>query len=46
MIIIGIQFITLGLLGEMITAQKKDNEVYFIKRTLGLSEDLSIIKGK
>ncbi len=36
LIIIGIQFITLGLLGEMITAQKHDGESYSIKNTIGL----------
>lgn len=35
LIIVGIQFITLGLLGEMITAQRKDSDGYIIKRTLG-----------
>ena len=36
LIIIGVQFITLGLLGEMITAQKQDGESYSIKHTIGL----------
>jgi len=36
LIIVGVQFITLGLLGEMITAQKKDTETYFVKKTIGI----------
>lgn len=36
LIIVGVQFITLGLLGEMITAQKQDSESYSIKHSIGL----------
>ena len=36
LIIVGIQFITLGLLGEMITAQRKDSDDFVIKRKVGL----------
>lgn len=36
LIIVGMQFITLGLLGEMITAQRKDSDTYLIKRSLGI----------
>ena len=36
LIIVGIQFITLGLLGEMIAAQKQDSDIYSIKHTIGL----------
>lgn len=33
-IIIGIQFVSIGLLGEMITRQERDEEVYSIRETL------------
>jgi glycosyltransferase involved in cell wall biosynthesis len=36
LIIVGVQFITLGLLGEMITAQKKDTETFYVKKTIGI----------
>ncbi len=34
LIIIGIQFVSIGLLGEMITRQERDEEVYSIRETL------------
>ncbi|HDL19474.1 MAG TPA: glycosyltransferase [Bacteroidetes bacterium] len=38
LIIVGVQFISLGLLGEMITAQRQDTQSFQIKQTLGLKE--------
>jgi len=38
LIIVGIQFISIGLLGEMITAFRTDSETHLIKRTLGWDE--------
>jgi len=35
LIIVGVQFISLGLLGEMITSQRKESDTYLIKRCLG-----------
>jgi glycosyltransferase involved in cell wall biosynthesis len=35
LIIIGVQFVSIGLLGEMITRQERDEEVYSIRETLG-----------
>jgi glycosyltransferase involved in cell wall biosynthesis len=35
LIIIGIQFVSIGLLGEMITRQERDEESYSIRETLG-----------
>jgi glycosyltransferase involved in cell wall biosynthesis len=35
LIIIGVQFVSIGLLGEMITRQERDDEVYSIRETLG-----------
>jgi glycosyltransferase involved in cell wall biosynthesis len=34
LIIIGVQFVSIGLLGEMITRQERDEEVYSIRETL------------
>ena len=34
-IIVGVQFVSIGLLGEMITESRKDNTDYSIKKTLG-----------
>ncbi|MCH8871877.1 glycosyltransferase family 2 protein [candidate division KSB1 bacterium] len=34
-IIVGVQFVSIGLLGEMITESRKDNIDYSIKKTLG-----------
>lgn len=36
MVIVGIQFISIGLLGEMITAQRQGSDHYSVKRTLGI----------
>jgi glycosyltransferase involved in cell wall biosynthesis len=36
LIIVGIQFFSIGLLGEMITAINRDSDGYLIRRTLGL----------
>jgi glycosyltransferase involved in cell wall biosynthesis len=38
LIIVGIQFISIGLLGEMITAQKRDRSFHHIKRTIGFKD--------
>jgi len=35
LIIVGIQFFSIGLLGEMITAMRKDSDAYLIKKSLG-----------
>ncbi len=35
LIIIGVQFVSIGLLGEMITRQERDEESYSIRETLG-----------
>jgi len=35
LIIIGVQFVSIGLLGEMITRQERDEEVYSIREMLG-----------
>ncbi|MCH7679188.1 glycosyltransferase family 2 protein [candidate division KSB1 bacterium] len=34
-IVVGVQFVSIGLLGEMITESRKDNTDYSIKKTLG-----------
>ncbi len=34
-IVVGVQFVSIGLLGEMITESRKDNTNYSIKKTLG-----------
>jgi len=34
-IIVGVQFVSIGLLGEMITESRKDNTDYSIKKALG-----------
>jgi glycosyltransferase involved in cell wall biosynthesis len=41
LIIVGIQFVSIGLLGEMITAQKQDRNFHHIKRTIGLKDHLN-----
>lgn len=38
LIIVGIQFFSIGLLGEMITSLRRDNEAYLIKDYIGGSE--------
>jgi len=38
LIIVGVQFVSIGLLGEMITRSSRDLEEYSIKTTLGLDE--------
>jgi len=35
LIIVGIQFFSIGLLGEMISAHRTDQDVYYIKKRLG-----------
>ena len=35
LIVIGVQFISIGLLGEMITRQERDEEVYSVREMLG-----------
>jgi glycosyltransferase involved in cell wall biosynthesis len=39
LIIVGIQFFSLGLLGEMITSQRKESDLYSIKKCLGCGPD-------
>lgn len=39
LIIVGVQFISIGLLGEMITAGRPDSDNYLIKRTVGFGDD-------
>jgi glycosyltransferase involved in cell wall biosynthesis len=41
LIIVGIQFVSIGLLGEMITAQRQDRNFHHIKRTIGLKDHLN-----
>jgi glycosyltransferase involved in cell wall biosynthesis len=38
LIIVGIQFISIGLLGEMITSLRKDTDAFLVKRCLGCGE--------
>jgi glycosyltransferase involved in cell wall biosynthesis len=38
LIIVGVQFISIGLLGEMITAGRPDSDNYFIKRKIGFDD--------
>jgi len=35
LIIVGVQFFSLGLLGEMITSQRKDTDAFLVKKCLG-----------
>jgi len=39
LIIIGIQFLSIGLLGEMITELRNDSDAYNVKRCLGIDKD-------
>lgn len=41
LIIVGIQFFSIGLLGEMITAMRKDSDAYLIKKSLGWEQPIA-----
>jgi glycosyltransferase involved in cell wall biosynthesis len=41
LVIIGIQFFSIGLLGEMITATRQDHDSFHIKRLLGFEDESS-----
>ena len=38
LIIVGVQFFSIGLLGEMITAHRSDSDAYLVRRRLGLDD--------
>ncbi len=40
LIIVGVQFFSIGLLGEMITSLRKDTDAFLVKRCLGCGEKL------
>jgi glycosyltransferase involved in cell wall biosynthesis len=40
LIIVGIQFFSIGLLGEMITSQRKETDAFLVKRCLGCQTSL------
>lgn len=40
LIIVGVQFLSLGLLGEMITSLRKDSDAFLVKRCVGCDDDI------